>query len=166
MFQQLLYVVVLMLAFFAGLVPADLAQFAGIALTLQYSIPVRNAKLDAVETTISTLPIIEFRTGAPPADCATAASGTLLAQSALPSDWMAAAAAGSKAKAGTWTFNGIAAGTIGYFRIYDSQSPSTCHIQGTVTATGGGGDMTVDNTSIAAAQVVTVNTFTLTAGNA
>lgn len=133
---------------------------------VQLSIAVRNARLDQLETTIGTLPIIEFRTGAPPADCATAASGTLLAQSALPSDWLAAAAAGSKAKAGSWTFNGVAAGTIGYFRIYDSGSPSTCHMQGTVTATGGGGDMTVDNTSIANGQQVTVNTFTLTDGNA
>jgi hypothetical protein len=136
---------------------------------LQYSVPVRNAKLDAVETTIGTLPIIEFRTGAPPADCATAASGTLLAQAALPSDWLAAAAAGSKAKAGTWQFSilaGISGQTIGYFRIYDSGSPSACHIQGTVTATGSGGDMTVDNTNVSAAQVVTVNTFTLNAGNA
>jgi hypothetical protein len=43
---------------------------------------------------------------------------------------------------------------------------STCHIQGTVTVTGGGGDLTLDNTSIASAQTVVINTFTLTAGNA
>lgn len=135
-------------------------------MTIQLSVPVRNARLDAIETAIGATPIVEFRTGSPPADCATASSGTLLAQSALPSDWLAAAAAGAKAKAGTWTITGIAAGTIGYFRIFDAQSPSTCHLQGTVTATGGGGDMTVDNTSIAAAQVATVTTFTLTDGNA
>lgn len=135
-------------------------------MALQYSIPVRNAKLDTVESTIGTVPIMELRTGTQPADCATAASGTLLAQSALPSDWLAAASAGSKAKSGTWTLTGLASGSIGYFRIYDSGSPSACHIQGSVTATGGGGDLTVDNVSIAAAQIVTVNTFTLTAGNA
>jgi hypothetical protein len=39
-------------------------------------------------------------------------------------------------------------------------------MQGTVTATGGGGDMTVDNVSFAAAQAFTVTSFTLTAGNA
>jgi hypothetical protein len=136
---------------------------------LQYSVAVRNGALDSHETVIGTTPIIELRTGAPPADCATAASGTLLAQAALPSDWMAAAAAGAKAKTGTWTFTGlagIATANIGYFRIYESGSPSACHIQGTVTATGGGGDMTVDNISLAAGQTVTVNTFTLTAGNA
>lgn len=134
-------------------------------MALQYSVPVRNAKLDVIETTIGTSPIMELRTGTQPADCATAASGTLLAQSALPSDWLAAASAGSKAKSGTWTLTGLASGSIGYFRIYDSGSPSACHIQGSVTATGGGGEMTVDNVSVAAAQIVTVNTFSLTAGN-
>lgn len=133
---------------------------------VQLSIGVRNARLDAIETAIGTLPIIEFRSGAAPADCATAPSGTLLAQSALPSDWLAAAAAGSKAKAGTWQFSGIGAGTIGHFRIYESGSPSVCHIQGSVTVTAGGGDMTVDNTNIAVAQVVTVNSFNLTDANA
>lgn len=138
-------------------------------MTLQYSVPVRNAKLDAVETQIGVSPIIELRTGAAPSDCSQAATGTLLAQSALPSDWLAAAVAGAKAKAGTWQFNilaGISGLNIGYFRIYDSGSPSACHIQGTVTATGGGGDMTVDNINVSAAQQVTVSTFTLTAGNA
>jgi hypothetical protein len=39
-------------------------------------------------------------------------------------------------------------------------------MQGTVTATGGGGDMTVNNTSFALGQTFTVTGFTLTAGNA
>jgi hypothetical protein len=136
---------------------------------LQYSVTVRNAKLDAVETAIGTVPIIEYRTGAPPANCAAASTGTLLAQAALPSDWLAAAAAGVKSKLGTWQFTilaGISNQTVGYFRIFDSQSPSTCHIQGTVTATGGGGDMTVDNTNVSAGQTVTVTQYDTTAGNA
>lgn len=137
-----------------------------VMFAIQLSVAVRNARLDAIETTMGTSVIAEFRTGTQPADCATAASGTLLAQSSMPSDWLAAASGGSKAKLGVWTITGIAAGTIGYFRLYESGSPSVCHIQGTVTATGGGGDMTVDNTSIAVAQVATVNTFTLTDANA
>jgi hypothetical protein len=134
-------------------------------MTLQYSVEVRNARLDSVETVTGTTPLFELRTGSPPANTATAASGTQLALSALPSDWLAAASSGTKAKAGTWTITGIAAGTIGYFRIYASGSPSLCHMQGTVTASGGGGDLTVDNTSIAPAQIVTVTAFQITAGN-
>jgi hypothetical protein len=39
-------------------------------------------------------------------------------------------------------------------------------MQGTVTATGGGGDLTVDNVSFASGQAFTVTGFTLTDGNA
>lgn len=133
---------------------------------MQYSTSVRNAKLDAVETTIGTSPILKIRSGSAPADCATADSGTVLATLTLPSDWMAAASSGSKAKSGTWQDTSAdATGTAAHFRIYDSGG-TTCHIQGTVTATGGGGDMTVDNTSFASGQSFTINTFTLTSGNA
>lgn len=135
-------------------------------MTMQYSVTVRNQKLDAVETAIGTSPILEIRTGSPPANCAAADSGSVLATVNLPSDWMAAASSGSKAKSGTWQdASADAAGTAGHFRIKDSGG-STCHIQGTVTATGGGGDMTVDNASFAAGQNFTITGFTLTAGNA
>lgn len=114
-------------------------------MALQYSVAVRNAKLDAVETAIGASPILKIRTGAPPANCAAADIGTVLATLTLPADWMAAAANGTKAKAGTWEDTSAdAAGTAGHYRIYASDG-ITCHEQGTVTATGGGGDMTVDN---------------------
>lgn len=135
-------------------------------MALQLSTNVRNAMLDAIETTISTSAIMKIRTGAAPANCATADSGTVLATLNLPSDWMSAASAGSKAKLGTWEDTSAdATGTAAHFRIYASDG-TTCHIQGTVTATGGGGDMTVDNTSFATGQAFTVTGFTLTAGNA
>ena len=135
-------------------------------MTMQYSVAVRNARLDVIESTISTDAIMEIRSGSPPATCATADSGTLLASLTLPSDWMAAASSGTKAKSGTWEdASANATGTAAHFRIKDSGG-TTCHIQGTVTATGGGGDMTVDNTSFASGQPFTVETFTITAGNA
>jgi hypothetical protein len=134
-------------------------------MAIQYSDGLRNAKLDAIETTISTSPIMRIRTGSPPADCATADSGTVLATLTLPSDWMAAASGGSKAKSGTWQdASADAAGTAGHFRIYDS-GDTTCHMQGTVSATGGGGDMTVDNAVFASGQQFTVSTFQITDGN-
>jgi len=134
-------------------------------MAIQLSASVRNARLDSFETTVGTAAILRIRTGAAPADCSTADSGTILVAMTLPSDWMAAASAGAKAKTGTWSGTGAAAGTAAHFRIYDSAG-TTCHLQGTVTATGGGGDMTLDNTSIASAQTVTVSSFTLTDGNA
>ncbi len=135
-------------------------------MAVQHSTAVRNARLDAIETTIGTAPILEIRSGAQPANCAAADSGTLLASMTLPSDWLAAASGGTKSKSGTWQdllANGT--GTAGHYRIKDSTG-TTCHEQGSVTATGGGGDMTLDNTSIATNQVVVVTSYVQTEGNA
>lgn len=138
-------------------------------MSVQLSVAARNARLDAIETTAGTAAIIEVFTGAQPANCAAADSGTKIASGTLPSDWLAAASAGAKAKSGTWTITGLSAAStgsnMGHFRVKDSGG-STTHIQGSITVTGGGGDMTVDNISIANAQVATVNTFVLTDGNA
>lgn len=133
-------------------------------MTVQLSTTARNAWLDAIETAIGTAPTLEIRTGAPPANCAAAATGSVLATMVLPSDWMAAASGGAKSLSGSWAdLAADATGTAGHYRINQG---ATCHVQGTVTATGGGGDMTLDNTSIATGQAVTVTSFTLTAGGA
>lgn len=134
-------------------------------MALQYSTAVRNAQLDALETAIGVSAVLKIRTGAAPANVATADSGTVLATMTLPSDWLAAASSGSKAKSGTWQDTSAdATGTAGHFRIYASDG-TTAHIQGTVTATGGGGDLTLDNTSIASGQSVTISSFSITAAN-
>lgn len=134
-------------------------------MAVQLSTAVRNAMLDAIESTIGTSAILRIRTGSAPADCGTADSGTVLAEMTLPSDWLANAASGSKAKSGTWQdTSGNATGTAAHFRIYDSGG-STCHYQGTVTATGGGGDLTLDNTSIASGQAVTISSFSIAMPN-
>lgn len=131
-------------------------------MALQYSIAVNNARLDAVETATGTSPQLRIYTGTAPANCAAAATGTLLATITLPSDWMNAASAASKTKLGTWSGSGSAAGTAGYCRILDSTG-TTCHIQGTAGTSGT--DFILDNTNIAVSQVITVNTFQLDAAN-
>lgn len=132
-------------------------------MALQYSVAVRNAQLDAVETAVGATPSLEIRTGAPPANCAAADGGSVLATIVLPSDWMNAASAGAKTKLGTWSVAASGAGTAAHWRL---KQGGTCHAQGTCTGTGGGGDMELDNTSIVSPQAVTVNTFTLNRGNA
>lgn len=135
-------------------------------MAIQLSTAVRTARLDTIESTIGTSAIMRIRSGSVPANCAAADTGTVLASLTLPSDWMAAASAGSKGLAGTWQdASADATGTAAHFRIYDSGG-TTCHIQGTVTVTGGGGDLTLDSVSITAAQSVTITSFTLTDGNA
>jgi hypothetical protein len=132
---------------------------------MQYGTTLRNNQLDAIETTIGASPKLQIFSGAAPANCAAADSGTQLAEITLPADFMSAAAAGVKAKSGTWADFGAIAGVAGHFRIKDN-SETVTHIQGTITATGGGGDMTLDNTNIAVGQNVTVVTFSIGAGNA
>ncbi len=135
-------------------------------MALKLSETVRNSRLDAIEAAIGTDAVLKIRTGAPPANISDADSGTVLATLTLPTDWMAAAAGGQKAKSGTWEdTQADAAGTAGHFRVYASDGV-TQHLQGTVSASGGGGDMELDNVVIAQNQKVTITGFTLTDGNA
>lgn len=138
-------------------------------MALQYSTTLRNAQLDQIETTISTSPKLRIYSGSAPANAAAAATGTMLCEMTLPSDWMAAASSGSKALAGSWTGTGDAgagAGTDGgYFRIWDS-SVTTCHIQGTFGESGDSPDMVADNKNIASGQTVNITSFTISRGNA
>lgn len=134
-------------------------------MAVQLSVAVRNDRLDAIESQIGTTPFLDFRTGAQPANCAAADAGTELDHQALPSDWMTAAAAGVKGKNGTWSGTFDAAGVAGHFRIKET-TDTTCHIQGSITATSGGGDMELDNINVAIGQNWTVTQFDLTDGNA
>ncbi len=137
-------------------------------MAVQFNVATRNARLDQIESLNGTSCSLEIRTGSPPASCATAGTGTVLATINLPTDWMAAASSGSKSIAGTWTdASADATGTAGYFRVYNSQATkdnTTCFMQGTVGTSGT--DMTVNSTSFVAGNSFTVNTFTLTDGNA
>lgn len=137
-------------------------------MSLQYGVSLRNAQLDAIESTIGTAPKLQLRSGAPPANCAASDSGTLLCEMTLPSDWLAAASSGSKAKSGTWSGTGDAGAGSGtaaaHWRLKDSAG-SVCHAQGTITATGGGGDLTLDNVSIASGQAVSISSWSFSAAN-
>lgn len=135
-------------------------------MAIQLSISVRNARLNAIETTIAASAVVKIFTGSPPANCAAADSGTTLATLSLPSDYFNAASSGSMTKLGAWTVASAAnTGTAGYFRMYDTTA-ATCHLQGTCSASGGGGDMILNTTSVASGQSFTINTFTLTDANA
>lgn len=132
-------------------------------MALQYSVAVNNARLDAIESAIGVSAVLKIFTGAPPANCAAANSGTVLATLALPSDWMSAAAAGVKAKLGTWQDAAAdATGTAAHWRLYATDGV-TCHAQGTYGTSGT--DMIGDSVSFTAGQTFTVNSFSLTAAN-
>ncbi|WP_316168958.1 MULTISPECIES: hypothetical protein [unclassified Bradyrhizobium] len=127
---------------------------------IQLSVAVRNARLDAIETTVGVGAKLQIWSGAMPANCAAAATGTKLLEDTLASDWAAAASGGSKVLNNTpITGSGLpaaGAGTqAGYFRITDS-SGSTCHEQGTVS---------VNAAAWAAGTAVVVNQYARNSGN-
>lgn len=106
---------------------------------------------------------IEIRTGSQPATVATAASGTLLGTVTLsdPAFGNATAASPSVATASAITNDSSAdaSGTAGWFRAYDSAGTGV--IDGNITATGGGGDMTLDTVSIVAGGVISITSWTV-----
>lgn len=104
---------------------------------------------------------VEIRTGAQPATVATAASGTLLGTLTCsdPAFGNATTASPSVATASAITSDtsADASGTAGWFRAYDSAG--TAIIDGSITGTGGGGDMELDNTSIVAGGVIAISSW-------
>ena len=121
--------------------------------------------------------VIEIYTGAQPASADAAVTGTLLGTVTLNSGaftpgsptnglTFAAAAAGVVSKTGVWSFNGIAAGTAGWFRFkgnaVDTGALSTTlpRMDGSVATSGG--DLNLSNITIAVAAPNTIDDFTWT----
>ena len=130
-------------------------------MALQYSVTLRNAQLDEIATALGANFTTKLFTGSQPANCAAADSGSELVSFTACN--FAAASSGTIALTGVpETATAGAAGAAAHFRMYNG---ATCHAQGSVTATGGGGDMTTANTSIANLQPVNITGFTITALN-
>lgn len=141
-------------------------------MAVQFSVAVRNAMLNAIATVIGNTPHLEIWSGSMPANCAAASTGTKLAKFDLVGavgTWNDAASSGSMNQVASATLplstTGLANGTAGYYRMFASDD-STCGEQGTITATGGGGDATIDSTTIASGGAVQVTGFTKTAAGA
>jgi tellurite resistance-related uncharacterized protein len=133
-------------------------------MPFQTSATLRNNMIGQYETTIGTAPKLQLRTGAQPADCAAADSGTLIAEITLPSDWLTAASAGAVSKNGTWAGTAVATGTIAHYRIKDSGGTTT-HEQGNVGTSGT--DIVLDSNVVnSIGQNVTITGWTRTQGGA
>jgi hypothetical protein len=130
-------------------------------MAVQLSVSLRNARADQVEVIAGVSVKLQLRSGAQPVSCASADSGTLLCEMSLPSDWLTDAANGIKSKNGVWSGTGAAGGDALHFRIKDSTG-TTCHLQGSVSLSGNGGDMIISNTNITVGQDVSVNSFQIT----
>lgn len=125
-------------------------------MTVKMSAALANSLLDQIETFIGTNPILRFFTGAAPANVAAANSGTLIGEITLDGTWADDAASAIKALSDLPLTDPVAnaAGIIGHFRFF--ASGGTCHLQGSVSEAGGGGDMIIDNADINAGQEIRV----------
>lgn len=133
---------------------------------MQYSVEARNNWLDSIETTLGPSPILEIRTGAPPANCSAANTGAVLATINLPVDWAANASGGQKDLLGIWSDpDADAGGEAGHFRVFESDGV-TCHMQGTAGEAADNPDMVLQNKTFVAGQPITITQFRQTAGNA
>jgi len=139
-------------------------------MALSISVAARNAACDAIVDLIdggSGAGVIRIYTGTKPATPATSPTGTLLAEFTCSDPAFGAASTGVATLDVTpaLTDTGIAAGTAGYFRICDSTEAAGTGlgvIDGTVTATGGGGDLTLNSTTISVGVAVEVTSGTIT----
>lgn len=139
-------------------------------MTISLNTAARNAGMDAVRVVPDAgagNAVLRIYSGSKPATPATAPTGTLLVAITLNKPSFGAAATGVSTIVTSPALSGVAAatGTAGYVRICTSTEAAGSGlgvIDGTVTATGGGGDFTLDTTSIVAATTVACTGGTLT----
>lgn len=112
----------------------------------------------ALATNIGAGATIEIRSGSKPATPETAASGTLLVTVAISGSFTSTG--GVLTAADPAAASPAASGTAGYFRL--KQSGGTAVLDGTVTATGGGGDMLLGSTTITTGVNVDLGVPTIT----
>lgn len=98
----------------------------------------------ALATDIGASSTIKIYSGSKPATPETAPSGTLLVTISISGSFTSTS--GVLTAADPAAAAPAASGTAGYFRV--ATSGGTAKLDGTVTATGGGGDMTLGSTTI------------------
>jgi hypothetical protein len=104
---------------------------------------------------------MKIYTGAQPATPADAAAGTLLATVVLTDPSLASITNGVGTGGDPASVNAAATGTAGWARFADSNGVTV--MDGDVTATGGGGTVTLSSTSLTSGSPVDVTSITVTA---
>lgn len=132
-------------------------------MTIRLPVAARNAMVNAVTALVDAgvgAATLKVYSGAQPATGDTAESGTLLATVAMGDPSFAASASGTANAADPAPVTGVAAGTAGWYRLEDSAGANV--IDGSVTVTGGGGDLTLSTTTISVGLTVDITSFSLT----
>lgn len=132
-------------------------------MAIRLSTASRNAAADAVVDLVdggAGAGTLKIYTGSPGATADSDPGGTLLATVAFADPAFGAASAGTATATDPAAVTGVAAGTAGCFIVEDSTGANV--FDGTVTATGGGGDLTLSTTTISVGVTVDITSFTLT----
>lgn len=132
-------------------------------MSVQFSTAVRNAMLDAYESTIGPSAVLKLFSGPLGSNCAAADPSGLLVTISFPVDWMTAASNGVKTLSAAGN-TASASGTAASYRWYNS-AQTVCHEQGIVSVTGGGGDLILDNVAIVSGNLISISSRQLYAGN-
>ena len=126
-------------------------------MAIQHSTTTRNRLRDGYVAAFPSGTSLVIRTGTP-AGVGNAATGTVLATITLPATPFTSGT-GAVTLNGTWSDTSADnTGTAGHYRMTNGSDIE----EGTVTVTGGGGDLTLDNTSINSGQTVTITSWTRT----
>lgn len=127
----------------------------------------RQTRADTWTTRAGNAALLRIYSGSQPADADTAASGTLLAELTCGTPFAPAASSEGVLTLGAITQDPLAnaAGTAGWFRVVKADG-TTCVCDGTVTVTGGGGQLELVTVTIALNQPVQVSSFVITEGGA
>lgn len=97
----------------------------------------------------------EIRTGSRPTNLTDTASGTLLVTFTYGNPAFGASSGGSATSNAIANATAVGTGDAGWFR--DKTSGGATLADGIITASGGGGDATMDNVSIVSGQTITVS---------
>lgn len=133
-------------------------------MAIQYSVNHRANAVNDISTQAGINAVIKIFSGTPPANCATADSGTTLVTFAGNATQFGTTNGATGVMTASAVANAVAAaaGIAGYFRVYPSTATTTNAVfQGTVGTTGT--DMIVTNTNIASGQTCTFTSLTVTA---
>ncbi len=132
-------------------------------MAIQYSTTHRNDCMTDIVTLAGSTAYLLIYSGSPPANCATAASGTLLAS--LPmSATIGTVSSGVLTMSAITSEAAAATGTAGYWRICTSSAGTTVVAQGTVGTSGA--DLNFPSVSFTSGETISISSFTITANGA
>lgn len=132
-------------------------------MTVRLSTAARNAAANAIVPLLdaqTSAGYFEVRSGTAPANPATAATGTVLATVTLSKPAEGSAATGVVTITDPAAVTASATGTATWARFYDGSANALWDCD--VTATGGGGDLTLASTSLTSGETVDFGAITFT----